>query len=119
MISVNMQSKPAREPDIAAIKRLGQEYFDATNAGDAERCIATMSDETEHSSRARAGMSSNRVTAGWRRKVRRRRTHPETAIIVATVRSTRNDASRGKTGLVWLTAYVSGIEVARQRTFRS
>jgi len=40
-----MQSKPTREPDIAAIKRLGQEYFDATNAGDAERCIATMSDD--------------------------------------------------------------------------
>ena len=40
-----MEAKATREQDIAAIKRLGQEYFDATNEGDAERCITTMADD--------------------------------------------------------------------------
>lgn len=30
------------QTDIAAIKRLGEEYFSATNAGDTDRCIAAM-----------------------------------------------------------------------------
>jgi uncharacterized protein (TIGR02246 family) len=31
-----------RNDDVTAITRLGERYFEATNAGDAERCIATM-----------------------------------------------------------------------------
>jgi len=31
-----------KEDDVTAIKKLGEEYFAATNAGDADRCIATM-----------------------------------------------------------------------------
>lgn len=30
------------DDDVKAIKRLGEEYFEATNAGDADRCIAMM-----------------------------------------------------------------------------
>jgi uncharacterized protein (TIGR02246 family) len=33
---------PTTNTDVGAIKQLGEEYFAATNAGNAERCIATM-----------------------------------------------------------------------------
>jgi uncharacterized protein (TIGR02246 family) len=37
-----MDRNPQDNHDLNAIKKLGEEYFEATNAGDAERCIATM-----------------------------------------------------------------------------
>jgi uncharacterized protein (TIGR02246 family) len=30
------------DEDVKAIKQVGEEYFDATNLGDADRCLATM-----------------------------------------------------------------------------
>ena len=34
--------KATTDDDVKAIKRLGEEYFEATNVGDAERCTALM-----------------------------------------------------------------------------
>ena len=37
-----MDTNPTNDADVAAIKKLGQDYFDATNAGDPDRAAATM-----------------------------------------------------------------------------
>jgi uncharacterized protein (TIGR02246 family) len=37
-----MDTNPSNDADVAAIKKLGQDYFDAANAGDPDRSAATM-----------------------------------------------------------------------------
>jgi len=37
-----MERNPTTNDDVEAIKKVGREYFEATNAGDPDRCIATM-----------------------------------------------------------------------------
>jgi len=37
-----MDTKVTVDDDVQAIKQLGEEYFEAANLGDANRCIATM-----------------------------------------------------------------------------
>lgn len=40
--AVSMNKGAAIQSDIVAIKKLGEDYFSATNAGDTDSCIATM-----------------------------------------------------------------------------
>ena len=37
-----MDRNATTDDDVNAIKKLGEEYFEATNAGNSDRCIATM-----------------------------------------------------------------------------
>ena len=37
-----MDTSPTNDADVKAIKQLGQDYFDATNAGDPDKAAATM-----------------------------------------------------------------------------
>ena len=39
---MNSADRNNHNDDVSAIKKLGEQYFEATNAGNADRCIATM-----------------------------------------------------------------------------
>ena len=40
-----MRATATADDDVEAIKKVGEEYFEATNVGDPDRCIATMASD--------------------------------------------------------------------------